>query len=195
MSVEHGKRMPGADRREQVLQIAAEEFAEYGLHGVSAEAIARKAGITHAYVYRLFGTKKRLFIEVVRRAFATMASGLTEAAGEASGLEALSAMGQRYNDSLKDRNLLLLQLQAFAAAGDAEVQAAVRLSFGNLWQIVSNTAGLDAVQIKTFMAYGMLLNTNAALGTAEIDADWARQATTRIHSARLFQRISQETNT
>ncbi|MGI5156487.1 TetR/AcrR family transcriptional regulator [Microbispora sp. CA-102843] len=52
-----GKRPAGADRREQVLDIAVADFAEHGLHGVCAEVIARKAGIAHAYVFRLFGTK------------------------------------------------------------------------------------------------------------------------------------------
>ncbi len=194
MGVARHKRLDAADRREQVLKIAEVEFAEYGLHGISAEVIAHKAGITHAYVFRLFGTKKQLFLEAVRRAFTAMANGLAESAGSASGLEALSAMGQRYFDSLKDRTLLLLQLQAFAACGDAEVREVVRESFGRLWQVVSDTSGLDAVQIKTFMAYGMLLNTNTALDAVNVDADWARQAMTRINSARLFKHLSLEAN-
>ncbi|MEU5271856.1 hypothetical protein AB0G77_25565 [Streptomyces hygroscopicus] len=40
--MERAGRLTGADRREQVLRIAAEEFAAHGPHGVSAEAIARK---------------------------------------------------------------------------------------------------------------------------------------------------------
>ncbi|UKY54570.1 hypothetical protein [Streptomyces inhibens] len=102
-------------------------------------------------------------------------------------------MGLRYDASLKDRTLLLLQLQAFAACGDAEVREAVRESFGRLWQTVSDATGLDAVQVKTFMAYGMLLNTNAALATADLDADRARQATTRIHAG-LFSHLTTEAN-
>ncbi|MEU9116699.1 TetR/AcrR family transcriptional regulator [Streptomyces sp. NPDC048483] len=193
MPAGRGRRLAGADRREQVLKIAAEEFAVHGLHGVSAEVIARKAGITHAYVFRLFGTKRQLFLEVVRRAFAAMADGLAASAGSASGLDALAAMGRRYNDSLKDHTLLLLQLQAFAACGDDEVREAVREGFGRLWQTVSDATGLDAVQIKTFMAYGMLLNTNAALAAADLDDGWARQATTRIHAG-LFSHLTTEAN-
>ncbi|MGP3953886.1 TetR/AcrR family transcriptional regulator [Streptomyces sp. 7N604] len=191
--MERGRRLAGEDRREQVLKIAADEFAAHGLHGVSAETIARKAGITHAYVFRLFGTKKQLFLEVVRRAFAVMAAHLAEAAGSAKGLEALAAMGQRYDASLSDRTLLLLQLQAFAACGDAELRPAVRESFGALWQTVSDTTDLDPVQIKTFMAYGMLLNTSAALQLANTDADWAAQATTRIRAG-LFEHLTTEAN-
>lgn len=188
------KRMTGEDRREQILKIAADAFAEFGLHGVSAEQIAREAGITHAYVFRLFGTKKDLFIEVIRRAFGTMTARLTEAAGQASGLDALSAMGQRYHDSLTDRTLLLLQLQAFAACGDEQVRAAVRESFGAMWNTVAERSGVDAVQVKTFMAFGMLLNTNAALSAAELPEPWARQAMTRINTAKLFRHLSDEAN-
>ena len=193
MTTERVKRLSRADRREQVLKTAGQEFAQYGLHGVSAEVIAHKAGITHAYVFRLFGTKKQLFLEVVKGAFEAMVNGLTEAAGSTSGLEALSLMGQRYNDNLKDRTLLLLQLQAFAACGDAEVREVVQESFGRLWRLVSNTTSLDAIQIKTFMAFGMLLNTNAALDTATIQADWAQQATTRINPG-LFKHVNIEAN-
>ena len=187
------KRLAGADRRAQVLDVAAGEFAEHGLHGVSAEVIARKAGITHAYVFRLFGTKKQLFVEVVRRAFDAMTDGLADAAGEATGLDALAAMGLRYNTSLSDRTLLLLQLQAFAACGDPEVRDAVRESFGRMWQTVSDATGLDPVQIKAFMAFGMLLNTNAALAAADVDAAWAREATTRIQPG-LFTHLTTEAN-
>ena len=37
--------MRGADRRQQVLQIAAEEFANGGLHGASTETIARRIAL------------------------------------------------------------------------------------------------------------------------------------------------------
>jgi AcrR family transcriptional regulator len=57
--------MSGVERRSQVLQHAAEEFAAHGLHGASTETIARSAGITQAYIFRMFGTKKALFLELV----------------------------------------------------------------------------------------------------------------------------------
>ncbi len=52
--------MGASQRREQVLAVAEEEFAATGLHGTSAETIARRAGISQAYVFRIFGTKKQL---------------------------------------------------------------------------------------------------------------------------------------
>src|SRR6201986_4672953 len=96
------ERMSGPERRAQVLRVAAGEFADHGLHGASTEAIARAAGITQAYVFRMFGTKKALFAELVGAAFDRFSDGMTQAAQGATGLTALSAMGARYYESLAD---------------------------------------------------------------------------------------------
>lgn len=187
--------MSGQERRAQVLAVAEQEFATAGLHGVSTETIARRAGITQAYVFRIFGTKKKLFLACVDAAFERMTTAMRAAAGHATGIEALTAMGREYNVMLADRTTLLLQLQgtAAAAAGDAEVRDAVRASFGRLWQAVADTARLEPVTVKAFLAFGMLLNTNAALDLADVDERWARQARTRIRPG-LFTHITRETN-
>ena len=188
-------RMSGQERREQILALAEDEFAGAGLYGASTETIARRAGITQAYVFRLFGTKKQLFLECVDAAFGRMTLAMLAAAGGATGIDALTAMGREYNEMLADRTTLLLQLQgtAAAAAGDGEVRDAVRASFGRLWQAVAHTAGLDTVTVNAFQAFGMLLNTNAALDLPAVDEPWAEQARTRIRPG-LFTHITSETN-
>jgi hypothetical protein len=122
-----------------------------------------------------------------------MTLAMLVAAAGVTGIEALTAMGREYNAMLTDRITLLLQLQgtAAAAAGDAEVRDAVRARFGRLWQAVADTARLDPVTVKAFLAFGMLLNTNAALELAGVDERWARQA--RIRPG-LFTHITHETN-
>lgn len=185
--------MSGPNRRQQILAIAAEEFADGGLHGASTETIARRAEITQAYVFRIFGTKKALFLEVVTGAFDRMTEGMRAAAGTKTGLEALSRMGAQYNEMLADRTSLLLQLQGFAACGDREVRDAVRYSFGRMWQTVAETTGLDPVTVKAFLAFGMLLSNGAALQVAELDEPWAEGVRTRIRHG-LFDHITTETN-
>lgn len=185
--------MSGAERREQVLTIAAEEFAARGLHGASTEAIAREAGITQAYVFRLFTTKKALFLEVVRAAFDRVTTGMLTAAGDETGLAALSAMGGQYYDLLADRTHLRLQLQGFAACGDDEVRDVVRASFAAMWDAVADTTELDAVTVKSFLAYGMLLNTGAALAVEDVGEPWATGIQTRINP-NLFAHITTDTN-
>ncbi|MEU7144306.1 TetR/AcrR family transcriptional regulator [Nocardia sp. NPDC046473] len=186
-------RMNGPERRAQVLTIAAKEFAEHGLHGASTEAIARDAGITQAYIFRMFGTKKALFLELVQAAFERVSAGMREAGAEQAGLAALSAMGAQYFDLLADRTGLLLQLQGFAACGDPEVRDTVRSCFAQLWGTTEDGTGLEPVTVKTFLAFGMLLNAGAAMDIEDVDDAWADGVRTRIRSG-LFAHITTEAN-
>jgi len=185
--------MPGQQRREQVLKLAAEEFAAGGLHGASTEALARRAGITQTYVFRLFGTKKALFLQIVRNAFERLIEGMSQAADQGSGGDPLAAMGQFYDRALGDRTELLVQLQAFAACGDPEVREVVREQMARMWSATAEHTGLPSVAVKTFLAYGMLLNVAAALEVDEVDADWAAGIRTRIHVG-LFEHLTEENN-
>jgi AcrR family transcriptional regulator len=186
-------RMSGADRRSQVLGIAAGEFADHGLHGASTEAIAREAGITQAYVFRMFGTKKALFLELVGAAFDRFSDGMAQAAEGARGLDALTRMGARYHESLADRTTLLLQLQGFAACGDSEVRELVRARVARMWDTIAGTTDLEPVTVKSFLAFGMLLNNMAALEVDELDEPWAEGVRTRIQPG-LFEHITAGTN-
>jgi AcrR family transcriptional regulator len=186
-------RMSGSERRSQVLGIAAGEFANRGLHGASTEVIAHEAGITQAYVFRMFGTKKALFLELVGAAFDRFSDGMAQAAEDASGLGALAMMGAQYYESLADRTNLLLQLQGFAACGDSDVRDLVRTRLGRMWDTVADTTGLDPVTVKSFLAFGMLLNNVAALDVDELAEPWATGVRTRIQAG-LFEHITADTN-
>ena len=61
--------MPATERREMVLEAAVAEFAAHGLAGTSTEDVARRAGISQPYLFRLFPTKKALFLALVERCF------------------------------------------------------------------------------------------------------------------------------
>lgn len=185
--------MSGPERRSQVLGIAAGEFANHGLHGASIEAIAHQAGITQAYVFRMFGTKKALFLELVGAAFDRFSNGMSRAADGSDGLEALTLMGTQYFELLADRTSLLLQLQGFAACGDAEVRELVRARLAELWGTVAASSGLDPVTVKSFLAFGMLANNVAALDVDEVDQAWTAGVRTRVQPG-LFEHINSETN-
>jgi AcrR family transcriptional regulator len=185
--------MSGPQRRTQVLGIAAGEFANHGLHGASIDAVAHEAGITQAYVFRMFGTKKALFLELVGAAFDRFISGMSQAAYGAESLGALALMGAQYYESLADRTTLLLQLQGFAACGDQDVRDLVRSRLAHMWDTVADATGLDAVTVKSFLAFGMLLNNVAAVDVGELDEPWATGVRTRIHPG-LFEHITTETN-
>src|SRR5919202_6141752 len=127
------QRKTAEERRDEILDAALTEFAERGLHGASTDEIAKRAGISQPYVFRLFGTKKDLFIAVVTRCFRETLELFQRAAEGKRGEEALRAMGRAYAETLlPDPNRLRAQMQAYAACDDAEIRDVVRNGYGDL---------------------------------------------------------------
>src|SRR6478752_5014587 len=115
------------ERREEILDAALEVFADQGLHGASTETIARAAGISQPYVFRLFGTKKELFKATAARCLRETLEAFQRAAEGKRGVEALEAMGAEYVENLiSDRTRLKAQLEAYAACDDPEIAEVVR---------------------------------------------------------------------
>jgi AcrR family transcriptional regulator len=133
-------------------------------------------------VFQLFGTKKELFLAVVRHAFSRTRLAFDAAArryrrGEATGCDSLLAsLGLAYMDLLADRTLLLLQLQAYAAASDPDVQAAVGAEFAGLYRFVREISDESPEAVHRFFAEGMLLNVGAAIGLESSARPWSLES-------------------
>ena len=156
------ERLSAEERRATILAAAVVEFASYGLHGTSTEAIAKRAEISQPYIFRLFGTKKDLFLAtcllVDQRILA-----LFRAAAEANPANALEAMGEAYEQLLRQRDELLVLLHSFAACKDPEIQQVVREGFAEIIQYVRQASGAPADQLWQFMAFGMLGTITSAI--------------------------------
>ena len=166
------QRMPAAQRREIVLEAAVAEFAAHGLAGTSTEDVARQAGISQPYLFRLFPTKKALFLALVERCFRRVRDTFTAAVGDLTGEEALTAMADAYEQLLEDRTLLLLQMQAYAACDDPEIRVATRAGFKKLWELIERLTGLPFQAVVDFFAVGMLMNVAAAMDLPAVDERW-----------------------
>jgi AcrR family transcriptional regulator len=166
------QRMSAEERREMVLEAAVGEFAVRGLAGTSTEDVARRAGISQPYLFRLFPTKKALFLALVDRCFHRVQETFAVAAGDRTGDEALAAMAESYERLLDDRTLLLMQMQAYAACGDPEIRMATRAGYKHLWELVERLTGLPFQQVVDFFAVGMLMNVAAAMDLPAVDERW-----------------------
>ena len=91
-------------RREEILAAAMEIFPEKGLHGASTDDIARTAGVSQPYLFRLYGTKKELFIASVSRCLEDTLALFRASAGGKLGEEALEAIGQAYTQRLVEHS-------------------------------------------------------------------------------------------
>jgi AcrR family transcriptional regulator len=148
------RRKSAEERREEILAIAIEHFAAGGLRGTSTEVIAREAGISQAYLFRLFRTKQELFLACDARACEKVLETFRRAAAGAPPGEKLAAMGRAYTDELlPERHAVLMMMQGFAAAGaDPEIRATVRQRFGELVMEVAELAGVEPGEVWAFFA-------------------------------------------
>jgi AcrR family transcriptional regulator len=167
-------RMTAEDRKAQVIRAAVAEFSVRGLEGTATTDIAKRVGVSQPYLFRLFPTKKDLFIAATAHGAQRVIEVFTEAAEGKYGEEALAAMGLAYQELLvEDSELLGMQLQQFAACHDPDVQRAVRGTMQDLWAVVENISGARVEERVAFFAKGMLCNVIAAMGRADgADAVW-----------------------
>jgi AcrR family transcriptional regulator len=164
--------MPAAERREAILEAAMTEFARGGLHGTATEDIARRAGITQPYVFRLFGTKKALYLATIERCFDRIQRDFAAAVATAEPGTELQAMGAAYGPLLRDRSLLLGQMHSYADCSDPDVRAVVSRRYGELWEWVEQASGTTAEEVRDFFARGMLLNVIAAIDLRGLKDAW-----------------------
>jgi AcrR family transcriptional regulator len=162
-------RQTASARREALIDAAVEHFAQTGLHGTAVSAITDEVGITQPYAFSLFKTKKGLFLAAVERGFDLVEETFRNAAATAGEEGPFEAMKQSYMGVLKDRALLLVQLQAYAASGDDEVREVVRRRYAQLYELVRELSdGATRDELAQFFAVGMLLNVAAALDLPDL---------------------------
>ena len=164
------------ERRETVIRAAMHLFARTGMH-TSTLAVAKAAGISQAYLFRLFPTKDDLVVAVARRCHDrihdTFAAVIARA--KQAGEDPLAAMGQSYVELMGDRELLTLQLHAQAASIQHEaVRDVSRDAFRRLVGLIRERTDATDAEIQSFMAHGMLINVMTAIDAGAVDEDWAR---------------------
>ena len=164
------------ERRGDVLKAAVTEFALQGFHGTSTEAIARRIGISQPYIFRLFPSKKDLFLAAIDQCFDRVEAAFQKAAEDPATAEQqphfkaspvsarLHAMGHAYVRLLARRELLLFQMQAYAACSDDDVRRKVKQRWDRLMQITAELSGAPHNELAPFFAKGMLMNVVAAIG-------------------------------
>ena len=169
------ERKSAEERRDEILDAAMVEFAERGLNGGSTEEIAKRAGISQPYVFRLFGSKKELFKASTARCLRETLETFQRAAEGKRGEEALKAMGAAYEELLVDRTRLRAQMQAYAACDDPDIREVVRNGYGDIVAYVERVSGLPAEEVTRFFATGMLMNVMASMDLWESPEAWSER--------------------
>jgi AcrR family transcriptional regulator len=169
------RRRSADERRELVLEAAREEFAAFGLSGATGEAISYRAGISHPYLLRLFGSKKELFLAVMERTFDELMAAVGDAGGQGGG-NSLSALDEALHTQLGEKDGFLALLQFHAAGGDDHVRMALRRRMAELHEYLRRASGASEEEVAELFAGVMLRASAAAMRLPDIAGrePWAR---------------------
>ena len=166
-------RKTAEERREQILEAALTEFADHGYEGASTDVIARAVGISQPYLFRLFGTKKGLYLASAERCLSDTYETFRAASEGLAGEAALDAMGRAYKEMITaDPRRLQAQMQGYSACDDRDVREVMQAGFGRLVELVESK-GVSGERVVEFFAIGMLINVMTQMGIHDLDRPWA----------------------
>jgi AcrR family transcriptional regulator len=185
-------RQTADERRTAVLAAAISEFARSGYAGTSTDTIAARAGISQPYLFRLFGTKKDLFVATYNLVGDRIIRELSRAGDGLEGQEAVEAMGAAYVELMQDPELLQVQLHGFAAApGDPDIARSCRRTFEVLQRMLSDRTQLSDDEMRNFFAMGMLINVMSAIDLLSVSELWAQNLCPSSEKAQAIKAASQ----
>jgi TetR/AcrR family transcriptional regulator len=159
MSSDPIPRMRAEDRRELVLDAAMAVFGETGYVGTTTDRVAKAAGVSQPYVVRMFGTKEKLFLEVLGRALECLLAAFRTALADEEAGSVQYRLGVAYVALAEQTGLLLSLMHGFVLGSDPQIGAAARGGFLEVYNFLRNEAGLTAEETHRFLADGMLVNT------------------------------------
>jgi AcrR family transcriptional regulator len=118
------QRLEHDERRQQILECARKLFSERNYAAVSTSDIAREAGVARGLLHHYFGTKRELYLEVVR-AMMRMPSNPVPMQSRGRGLEAVISEGvDRWMQMIeRNRGTWLAAIGAGAFGRDPEAEA------------------------------------------------------------------------
>ena len=167
-------------RRATVVARAVRVFAQAGYHATPVTEVADAAGISQAYVFRLFAGKLGLFVAALDHCFAQIEQALEAGADrvpDGSPAEILEAMGDAYADLIADRDLLMLQVHAQSAAGEPQIREALRRGYAGVVEVARRRSRANDSQVQQFVAYGQLCHLIVTADLDSIDQSWAKTLT------------------
>ncbi|MDE1172400.1 MAG: TetR/AcrR family transcriptional regulator [Parvibaculaceae bacterium] len=140
-------RLPAAERRQQILDIARSLFVQRGIEHTSMREIAKKAGITATSIYDHFEDKDDLLYEIGQNFFsAFIEHAETELAGLVDPMARFRAMGRLYI--------------SFGVAHPEEYRLVFMTPIAGLKRLMMldgrHAVGADGQPTKGALAYGML---------------------------------------
>lgn len=149
-----------SNRKTQILEAAAELFAEKGYYKTTTADVARLVGVTQPYVFHFFKSKEELYLAVLQKAKEIILYAFSST--EASMEDLQKSMGNAFEGLLKNyRNEMLLLMTAFSIPEPA-IRNYVRAGFDEVYERIRGAfsdAGITDFenQARKFIGCGLLI--------------------------------------
>lgn len=154
-----GARLPAAERRRQLLDVAIDVFADHGLHGASMNQVAKAAGVTKPVLYQHFRSKRELYREVLEDVGGRLESAIVKATADAAGPHQQVEAGFRtyFAWVAAERAAFMLLFGGTTRGDDAFVETAQRVeaTIADAIAALIDVDGLDAMQ-RRVLAHGIV---------------------------------------
>lgn len=174
-------RLPAHKRRQQILDVALQEFSGAGYHATTMDDVAASAGVTKPVLYQHFSSKRALYIHLVDDVGKRMAAAITNrtASAESPRRQVEAGIGAYFDFIAENREAFLLLFEG-ADRSDSDVAEAVDRIEDSMAELVAPliAAGIEADQQRA-LAYGIVGAAEAAgraWATAKLSVEPARLA-------------------
>ncbi|THF84260.1 TetR/AcrR family transcriptional regulator [Cohnella fermenti] len=148
------------NRKDQILDAAAAQFAANGFYKTTTALVAAAVGVTQPYVFHFFKTKEELYLAVLDRAVGRLIEAFRSV--EAPPKELAHRMGHAFNVLMDThRDEILLCMQSFTTP-EPDIRQFVRGKFKLIHELVADrfdSAGLPQAEAlaSQFVACGMVI--------------------------------------
>jgi AcrR family transcriptional regulator len=154
-------------RRQQLLETAADLFAQRGFHGVSVTELGAACGISGPALYKHFSSKEALLAEMlVSISERLLAEGRARVAASAGPADALGSLVDWHVDfALRHRPLIVVQDRDWSSlpGNSRERVRALQRSYVDLWadqlRLLAPGTSLDAARAMAHAAFGLINST------------------------------------
>jgi len=165
-------RLPAAQRREQLLDTAAELFSTQGYARATTAQLARAAGVTEPIIYRHFKSKRDLFVALIERTGKqTLVNWERDLAGATNPAERLKRLlGDNPMVSQEGREGYRVFLQAISETEDQAIRSALERHIHSLHRFIADelaeaqTAGTVPDRFSPEIIAWLLIHTGMGYG-------------------------------
>ena len=162
------RRLDHEERRAQILDCARQLFSERSYDAVSTADIAHRAGVARGLINHYFGTKRELYLEVVRWLVRVPAAPIPHGSGGVE--EAIEAGVGRWLDLLeRNRGTWLAALGTQGLGRDPEVAAILNQSREATCERLIRTLGADAARADERLLRATIRSWGGLAETASVE--------------------------